>query len=141
MVVDDPDQIHRVHALEMEGEDVGLPHRVRARALETSRRPLTPAWLRWQITQVGLIDHGAHLLRAHLQPLVTPQIVADASHSVLGILPPQCQDLLFEHRALAAHGDRRRLAAQPCHPAFGVVLLPGPYGGRAHGHQLAHLSG
>ena len=72
VVVDDPDQVHAVHPLELEGEDVDLPHRVGYGPLEAPHldRPTTRLW-RW-LTQIGFVDHTAHRLRAHRQPLVAP---------------------------------------------------------------------
>ena len=97
MIVDDPDQIDRVHPLEMEGEDVHLPHRVGTRALEAPRRHPTPVWLGWRITQLRIIDYCADLLCADLDPFMAPQLVSDPTDSVLRILPPKRHDLLFQH--------------------------------------------
>jgi len=97
MVVQDSDEIDRIHPLELEGEDIDLPQRVGARTLEATklRRTSTRLWRR--IAQSGFVHHRADLLRTDFESFVTPQIVADAPHAVLRIRPTQGDDLLLEH--------------------------------------------
>ncbi len=139
VIVQDADEVDRVHPLELEREDVDLPHRVRARALETPDPRRAASRLRRWMAQARLVDHRAHLLRADVDRFVAPEIVPDPSHAVLGILSTQGDDLLLQQRALIAYRDRRGFPTQPLHPGFGVVLPPLVDRAGAHADQLADL--
>ena len=139
MIIDDADQVDRVHPLQLKREDVDLPHRVRTRTLEATHPRRTAARLRRRVAQPRVVDHRADLLRADLEPFLTPQIVTDPAHAVLRILPPPGDDLLLQNRTLLADGDRRRLAAQPLNAALGVVLPPLVDRAGTHADQLADL--
>jgi hypothetical protein len=96
VVVDDAHQVHRVHPLQLKGEDVDLPQRVRQSPLEPSHRRwlLLRLW-RW-IAEPRFVDHAAHRLRAHLKTFVTPQVIADTPNTMLGVLLPVKDDPRFE---------------------------------------------
>jgi hypothetical protein len=95
MIIQDPNEIDRVHPLQLKREDVDLPHRVRTRTLEASHTRRTSARLRWCVTQPRVVDHRADLLRTDVDPFVTPEIVPNPAHAVLRILTPAGDDLLL----------------------------------------------
>jgi hypothetical protein len=64
MVIDDADQIHTVHPLELEGKDIDLPHRVGQRTLEAARLRWPAPWLWRGVLKTGLVDGLPHLLGA-----------------------------------------------------------------------------
>ncbi len=139
VVVQDADEVHRVHPLQLKREDVDLPHRVRTRSLETSSLRRTSSGPRRWVTQARFVDHRTDLLRAHLDAFVTSEVVADSPDAVVGILPATREDLLLQNGTLSANRDRRRLAAQSLHTRLGVVLPPLVDRPAADADQLADL--
>jgi hypothetical protein len=124
VVIDDPDQVDPVEPLELEGEDVDLPHRVRQRALEAPRgRGASLRSGRW-VAETGRVHHAADLLRTYGKTLFAAQLVADPTHPMLGMLAAMREDLLLELAALLANGNRRRATAHPRNPALAVLLVP-----------------
>ena len=69
VIVDDPDQVDLVHALEVEGEDVGLPHRVGHRTFEPAHLGWTLVGYRGRVANTGGVDRLAYFLRTDGQPL------------------------------------------------------------------------
>jgi hypothetical protein len=100
VIVDDADEVHRVHPLQLKREDVDLPHRVRARALESSDLRRTATRLGRWVAKAGVVDHRPHRLGADLDTLVTTKIVADPAHSAVRVGLACLDDLLAERRTL-----------------------------------------
>jgi hypothetical protein len=96
VIVDDPDQVHWVHSLELEGEDVDLPERVRQLALEAPNLGWASAWSRRRIAETRVVDHRPDLLRAHRETFVASQLVADPTHTPFGMFPSVCKDPFLE---------------------------------------------
>ena len=71
VVVNDPDQVDRVHPLELEGEDINLPERVGYRPLETPDLWWTPLCLHRRVAEPCVIDHRTHGLGACLQAVLS----------------------------------------------------------------------
>jgi hypothetical protein len=94
---------------------------------------------RRRVAQTPVIDHRAHLLRAHRKPLVTSKIVTDPANPTLGVILAMGKDPLFERGALVTYRNRRRSAAQRLDPAF--LILTAPLGDRRfhHTYNLANI--
>jgi hypothetical protein len=139
VIVDDPDQVDLVHALEIEGEDVGLPHGV-------GHRPFEPAHLsrafvrhrRWVAHTCG-VDGLAHFLGTDGKTFFGPQFVPDAPHSVVRVLGAVGDDPFLELGALFAHYVVRGLAAQTFDPLIPIQLQPIADGRRIDTQDLGNV--
>ncbi|MHA2405821.1 MAG: hypothetical protein ACXACH_03605, partial [Candidatus Hermodarchaeia archaeon] len=80
MVIDDAHQIHPVHAFELKGEDVDLPHRIGQLPLKTTDLWRPAFRFRWLIAKARVVDHPTHRFCAYLKPLTALQFVADFTH-------------------------------------------------------------
>ena len=92
VIVDQTDQVDPVHPLQLEGEDIGLPHRVGQRSFEAAHLGWTTVRHRWLIAQACIVDRRADLLGADLQTFVSAQLVPDAANTVLRVILPVLQE-------------------------------------------------
>jgi len=111
VIVDDPDQVDLVHAFEIEGEDVRLPHGVGHRALEPAHLSRAFVTLGRRVAHTGVIDRLAYLLSTDRKPIFRTQLVPDAAHTVVRVLGAVGNDPFLELGALFANYFVRRLAA------------------------------
>lgn len=121
VVIDDADQVHRVHPLELEREDVDLPQRVGHRALEAADLAQPRVGDRRRIAQACGVDRLPHRLGAYLKAVVPPQVVADASHTAIRVRFSIGDDPPLEFGADLTLRVRRWPAAEPLDGA-GTVL-------------------
>jgi uncharacterized membrane protein YphA (DoxX/SURF4 family) len=96
MVVDDPHQVHTVHALELEGKDVDLPHRIGNLSLEASLLGWPTFRNRRGIPQSRLVHHPSDRFRAYCQSLFSAKFVPDAPHPCLRVLPAARLEAAFK---------------------------------------------
>ena len=139
VIVDDPDQVDLVHTFEVEGEDVGLPHRVGHRTFEPAHLSRAFVGYRRRVAHTGGVDRLAHLLRTDGQPLFRAQLVADTAHTVIWVLGAVGNDPFLEFGALFAYYFVRGLAAQTFEPLIPIQLQPIAYGRRIDVQDLGNV--
>jgi len=139
VIVDDPDQVDLVHAFEIEGEDVRLPHGVGHRTFEPAH--LSRAFVRhrrWVAYTCG-VDCLAYFLRADGKTFFGSQFVPDAAHSVARVLSAVGDDPFLEFGALFAHYFVRGLAAQTFDTLIPIQLQPIADGRRIDTQDLGNV--
>jgi hypothetical protein len=107
--------------LELEGEYINLPHRIRHCPLETTNLRRTAFRLRRRVTETGVVDDSADGLRADVERFVASQFVTDPTDAVLWVLLPVLDDSLGQRVAdlsgrLRSWASRQalRTALTPC---------------------------
>jgi hypothetical protein len=124
VVIEDPDQVDPVESLELEGEDIDLPHGVGQRAFEAPWSGLASVRHRWRVAKPCGVHHAAHLLRTYREAVFATQLVSDPTHTVLGIVLTVGEDLLLELRALLTHRDRGGAPRQTRNSLLAVLSVP-----------------
>jgi hypothetical protein len=139
VVVDDTDQIHPVHSLELEREDVDLPQCIGQRPLKTTHLRRPTLWLRRSLSQPGVVDDSPHCFGAYRHPIVASELVTDAPHALIGV-----------RLAMLYNPTGERLTYLPGRPRAGVprqtlqslfAMRPPPVVDACHRHarKLRHL--
>ncbi len=96
VVVDDPDQVHTVHPLQLEGEDVDLPERIGDRALEAARSLGLALSAGLGVALTGVVDNATDGLCADRQAFLASEVVADSADAAFRVLRPALQDPLLD---------------------------------------------
>ena len=139
VIVDNPHQVDPEHPLELEGEDVDLPQGIRYLPLEAPYLGISGFGGRGRVAKIGVVDDTTDRFGGYFEPLVAPQLVADAPHSHLGVGTTELLDPPFQSFAKLAGARVRRLPYQRLRPLIPVKLKPLTHGIGTRPHQLRHF--
>ena len=124
MVIDDAGQINLVHALEVEREDVDLPHSIGRRPFKAPDFGRAFVGLHRRVADTGGIDCLPDLLRTDGQAFVHAKFIADAAHAVLRVVSAVGNDTFLQFCALFADFLARWFAAETTDALFAIRFYP-----------------